>query len=149
MLHHDNACPRTAQCVEDFSASHGVEVIPHTSYYPDHASCDLFLFPMGKRDLKGRHFESPQAVLDYAEGEMSPGNTPTMPLAEIKIGLENRYHNSTYDESSSFSSFILFLSFSPFLSSTFSLSLESESVSFLVSAASFLHLAVFLNFFLF
>ncbi len=43
-----------------------MEVIPRTPYSLDLAPRDFFLFT-GKRDLKGHHFESPQAVLGAAE----------------------------------------------------------------------------------
>ncbi len=56
-----------AQCVWDFLTLHGVEVIPHAPYSPDLSPCDMFLFPIGKRDLKGRQFESPQSALGAAE----------------------------------------------------------------------------------
>ncbi len=51
-----------AQHVRDFMTSHGVEVIPHTPHSSDLMSGDFFLFPTGKRDFKGGHFESPQAA---------------------------------------------------------------------------------------
>ncbi len=60
-------CPHVAQCVWDFLISREVEVIPHTPYGADLAPRNFSLFPTGKRDLKGCHFESPQAVLGAAE----------------------------------------------------------------------------------
>ncbi len=44
-----------------------MELIPHTSYSPDFAPSDSFLFPTCERDLKDRHFESPKAALEVAE----------------------------------------------------------------------------------
>ncbi len=58
------ARPCVAQRVWHFLTSHVVE--PH-SYGSDLAPCDIFLFLTGKRDLKGSHFESSQAVLGAAE----------------------------------------------------------------------------------
>ncbi len=69
-LHHDNAHPQVAQHVQNFLASHGVEVILQARYSPDLISRGFFFFfffLMGKRDLTGRHFESPQATLRAAE----------------------------------------------------------------------------------
>ena len=42
----------------DFLAKHSIIVLSHPPYSPDLAPCDFFLFPMLKRPLKGRRFET-------------------------------------------------------------------------------------------
>jgi hypothetical protein len=44
--------------VWQFLTSTKTTVIPHPSYSPDLAPCDIFLFPKTKLKLKGRRFES-------------------------------------------------------------------------------------------
>ncbi len=61
-LHYNNIQQHIAQHVPDFLTLHGVEVIPRTPYSADLTPCNFFLFPTGKRDLKGRQFECPQVV---------------------------------------------------------------------------------------
>ena len=56
-FHHDNA---PALRTREFLAKHSITVLPHPHppYSPDLAQCDFFLFPMLKRPLKGRRFET-------------------------------------------------------------------------------------------
>ena len=54
-FHHDNA---PALRTREFLAKHSITVLPHPPYSRDLAPCDFFLFPMLKRPLKGRRFET-------------------------------------------------------------------------------------------
>ncbi len=66
-LHHNKARLHIVQHVQDFLTLHDVQVIYHTPYSPGLEPCEFFLFPKGKRDLKGRRFECPQMVLGAAK----------------------------------------------------------------------------------
>jgi len=55
-LHHDNAPSHTALSVQQFLAKNDMTVIPHSSYSPDVAPCDFFLFPLMKGHMKEKHF---------------------------------------------------------------------------------------------
>ena len=57
-FHHDNAPAHSALRTREFLAKHSITVFPHPPYSPDLAPCDFFLFPMLKRSLKGRRFET-------------------------------------------------------------------------------------------
>ena len=57
-FHHDNAPAHSALRTHEFLAKHSITVLPHPPYSPDLAPCDFFLFPMLKRPLKGRRFET-------------------------------------------------------------------------------------------
>ncbi|UYV60920.1 K02A2.6-like [Cordylochernes scorpioides] len=57
-LHHDNATSHTAFIITNFLARSNTPVIPHPSYSPDLAPCDLFLLPRLKREMKGKHWET-------------------------------------------------------------------------------------------
>ncbi len=65
-------CSHVAQRVQDFLILLGVEVIRHTSYCSDLTPSDFFLFPTGKKDLKGPHFESRHVTLGAAETAFKP-----------------------------------------------------------------------------
>ena len=54
-FHHDNA---SALRTCEFLAKHSITVLPHPPYSPDLVPCDFFWFPMLKRPLKGRRFET-------------------------------------------------------------------------------------------
>lgn len=62
MLHHDNARPHIANVVAEYLAKINVKCIPHPPYSPDLAPCDFFLFPNMKKRLRGRHYQSSEAV---------------------------------------------------------------------------------------
>ena len=53
----------------------GYELIPHPAYSPDLASSDYFLFPNLKTDIRGRHFQTNEAVVAAVEWvrEKDPG----------------------------------------------------------------------------
>ena len=57
-FHHDNAPAHSALRTREFLAKHSITVLSHPPYPPDLAPCDFFLFPMLKRPLKGRRFET-------------------------------------------------------------------------------------------
>ena len=57
-FHHDNAPVHSALRAREFLAKHSITVLPHPPYSPDLAPCDFFLFPMLKRPLKERRFET-------------------------------------------------------------------------------------------
>jgi transposase len=61
MLHHDNVPSHSSFLVRDILAKHAT-VLPQPPYFPDLAPADFFLFPKLKSMLKGRHFESIEAI---------------------------------------------------------------------------------------
>src|SRR5215475_1605402 len=62
MLQHDNAPAHSSFVVRDFLAKHATTVLPQPPYSPDLAPADFFLFPKLKSTLKGRRFESIEAI---------------------------------------------------------------------------------------
>ena len=62
MLQHDNAPSHSSFVVRDFLAKHATTVLPQLPYPPDLAPADFFLFPKLKSTLKGRRFESFEAI---------------------------------------------------------------------------------------
>ena len=62
-LHHDNARPHVSHLMAKHLARLGVRVVPHTPYRPDLAPCDFFLNARLKKNLKGRRFESRNAII--------------------------------------------------------------------------------------
>jgi transposase len=62
MLQHDNAPSHSSFLVRDFLAKHATTVLPQPPYSPDLAPDDFFLFPKLKSTLKGRRFESIEAI---------------------------------------------------------------------------------------
>ena len=61
MLQHD-VPSHSSFLVRDFLAKHATTVLPQPPYFPDLASADFFLFPKLKSTLKGRRFESIEAI---------------------------------------------------------------------------------------
>ncbi|EGI61317.1 FLJ37770-like protein [Acromyrmex echinatior] len=59
---YDNAPSHTAFIVANYLARSNTPVIPQPPYSPDLASCDFFLFPRLKRELKGKHWESVENI---------------------------------------------------------------------------------------
>jgi len=55
-LRHDNAPAHTALSVTRYLACLGWTFVPHPSYSPDLAPCDIFLFRTMKQTLKGKRF---------------------------------------------------------------------------------------------
>ena len=62
MLQHDNAPSHSLFLVRDFLAKRATTVLPQPPYSPDLAPADFFLFPKLKSTLKGRRFESIEAI---------------------------------------------------------------------------------------
>ena len=62
MLQHDNAPSHSSFLVRDFLDKHATTVLPQPPYSPDFAPADFFLFPKLKSTLKGRRFESVEAI---------------------------------------------------------------------------------------
>jgi len=62
MLQHDNAPSHSSFLVRDFLAKHATTVLPQPPYSPDLVPADFFLFPKLKSTLKGRRFESIEAL---------------------------------------------------------------------------------------
>jgi len=58
LLHHDKAPSHTTVLTQHFLAKNNMVVIPHSTYSPDLAPCDFFLFPKIKLKLKGRRFDT-------------------------------------------------------------------------------------------
>ncbi|PNF20262.1 hypothetical protein B7P43_G15437 [Cryptotermes secundus] len=52
----------TSLLVREFQAKHHMATLPQPPYSPDLAPANFFLFPRIKTALKGRHFESIQAI---------------------------------------------------------------------------------------
>ncbi len=64
LLHDDNASPHSATDTVEFQQRTGIEKIPHAPYSPDMAPCDFFLFPLLKKSLRGKTFNT---VLELTE----------------------------------------------------------------------------------
>lgn len=62
-LHHDNAPAHTAAATLDFLMENGVRLVSHPPYSPDLATCDFFLFPKLKLQMRGNQFESAEAAV--------------------------------------------------------------------------------------
>lgn len=62
ILHHDNALPHISTLVCEFLTKNSTNVIDQAPYSPDMVPCDFFLFPKLKLPLRGRRFESTEAI---------------------------------------------------------------------------------------
>jgi len=62
MLQHDNVPSHSLFLVRDFLVKHVTTVLPQPPYSSDLAPADFFLFPKLKSTLKGRRFESTEAI---------------------------------------------------------------------------------------
>ena len=69
-FHHDNAPAHSALRTCEFLAKHSITVLPHPPYSPNLAPCDFFLFPMLKKPLKGRRFETIPEIKANATKEL-------------------------------------------------------------------------------
>lgn len=69
-LHHDNASIHTAHLTRDYLVKNNVHVIPQAPYSPDMAPCDFFLFPKLKLPLRGKHFETIEAIKENSQREL-------------------------------------------------------------------------------
>ena len=57
-LIHDNAPAHKCVLVQDFLKEENVVQLSHPPYSPDLSPCDFFLFPLLKKILSGRRYES-------------------------------------------------------------------------------------------
>ena len=68
LLHHDNASAHTAAVTLDFLATSNLQLVTHPPYSPDLATCDWFLFPSAKRQLRGKQFQNAKDARAFFEG---------------------------------------------------------------------------------
>ena len=61
-LIHDNAPAHKCVLVQDFLKEEKVVQLPHPPYSLDLSPCDFFLFPLLKKTLSGRRYESRSAL---------------------------------------------------------------------------------------
>ena len=66
----DNAPAHASLGVQQFLGSTNTTVIPNSPYSPDHAPCDVFLFPKMKLKLKGRRFHSIKEIQTVSQTVM-------------------------------------------------------------------------------
>ena len=59
---HDNAPAHIHRDVIALIESWNWEILPHPAYSPDLSPCDYFLFPRSKLPLRGRRFDSVEAI---------------------------------------------------------------------------------------
>jgi hypothetical protein len=62
LLHHDNAPSYNSVLTQEFVAQYKMAVIFHPPSSPDLAPCDFFLLPKMKFKLKGRPFDTSEAM---------------------------------------------------------------------------------------
>jgi hypothetical protein len=62
LMLHDNACPHAAHATPDTLHCFGWAVLDHPPYRPDLSPCDCHVFGPLKMTLKGRRFNSDEAV---------------------------------------------------------------------------------------
>ena len=62
ILHHDNAPVHSSLLIRDYCAKSETTVLPQPPYSPDLVPADFFLFPKLKSTLKGRRFDSIDAI---------------------------------------------------------------------------------------
>ncbi|CAK9827582.1 Mariner Mos1 transposase [Anthophora retusa] len=67
ILRHDNAPSHTSILVREFLAKNSTNVIEQAPYSSDMAPCDFFLFPKLKLPLRGRRFESIEAIKENSQ----------------------------------------------------------------------------------
>jgi hypothetical protein len=70
ILHHDNAPAHTSMLIRNYLAKHSTNMAPQAPYSPDMAPCDFFLFPKLKLPLRGKRFETLEAVKENATKEL-------------------------------------------------------------------------------
>lgn len=63
----DNAPAHTSQLSIDAARECGFRILPHPPYSPDLAPSDYFLFHRMKDELRGRHFETDESVIDATQ----------------------------------------------------------------------------------
>ena len=70
ILHHDNAPSHKAHIVNTFLTKNSTNIIEQPPYSPDLTPCDFFLFPKLKLPLRGRRFESIEAIKENSLKEL-------------------------------------------------------------------------------
>ena len=83
-IHMDNARVHTARRVDRFMAENGFERAPHPPYSPDLAPSDFYLFGALKERIKGRQFESSEAIIEWITAEFEE-----IPLTELSAAFSN------------------------------------------------------------
>ncbi|OWA50832.1 putative Histone-lysine N-methyltransferase SETMAR [Hypsibius exemplaris] len=61
-LHHDNASSHTCGLTVKFLNQENLKTLPHPPYSPDLSPCDFYLFPKLKESLRGKLFETEEAL---------------------------------------------------------------------------------------
>ena len=70
LLHHDNAPSHTLFVVQQFLAEKSIPVITQSSYSPDFAPSDFWLFPTLKMSLKGTRFATMEDIKSNVTAEL-------------------------------------------------------------------------------
>lgn len=67
VFQHDNARPHVANKTRDLLKTLGWQVLPHPPYSPDVAPSDYYLFKHLKNELKGKKFDSKEALITHVD----------------------------------------------------------------------------------
>ena len=89
LLQQDNARVHTCKIAMVAVERNGYDLLPHPAYSPDLAPSDFFLFPNLKKDIRGHHFRSDEAVVTAVE-EFVNGKDPDFFSSEL-MALEHRW----------------------------------------------------------
>ena len=65
-----NAPAYTSHLVRDYLTKNNVNTVPQAPYSPDIAPCDFFLFPRLKLPLRGKRFETIEAIKENSQKEL-------------------------------------------------------------------------------
>ena len=72
IMHHDNASSHKTTQTMEYLEGQRIKLMDHPAYSPDLSSCDLWLFPKIKEQLRGKNFqdinELPAAVQEQMKG---------------------------------------------------------------------------------
>lgn len=71
-LHHYNALIHMAHLTRDYLIKSNVHVIPQALYSPAMAPCDFFLFPKLELSLRGKYFETIEAIKEQRKLKAIP-----------------------------------------------------------------------------
>lgn len=71
LFHQDNAPAHKSRVCLDILDEIGCEILVHPPYSPDLAPCDFFLFPALKKQLRGNHYESDDALNQAVTGALN------------------------------------------------------------------------------
>ena len=67
LLQQDNVRVHTLEVAMDAVERNAYELIQHPAYSPDLTPSDFFLFPILKKDIRGRHYRSDEEVVAAVE----------------------------------------------------------------------------------